>query len=247
MKNIEFAPMETDVIEKCLREYGLIEALHLKKEQLDQMTHFADFMLQTNTQMNLTGIIDPPEVADKHFADSLFLLAYTALPKGAKMIDVGTGAGFPAIPCALATPSLRVTMLDSLQKRIHFLQQACQMLSLDAKLIHGRAEEIGRKGEYREQYDLAAARAVAHLRELSEYCLPFVKVGGLFAAMKGRNVEAEIGESESAIQKLGGRLEDVVSYRLKDGSERALILIRKTNATAPKYPRASGKIKQQKL
>ncbi len=247
MKNIEFVPMGADTIEKCLREYGLTKALNLKESQFAQMTQFADFMLQTNTRMNLTGIIEPPEVADKHFADCLFLLSYTALPEHAEVIDVGTGAGFPAMPCAIARPDLRFTMLDSLQKRISFLKQACDMLSLDAKLVHGRAEEVARKGEYREQYDLAAARAVAHLRELSEYCLPFVKVGGLFAAMKGRNVEEELAESESAIHKLGGRLEQVISYQLKDGSERALILVRKVGATAAKYPRASGKIKQQKL
>ena len=247
MKNIEFIPMEQSVLNEVLRSYGLTELLSLSEEQLVRMKRFADLMLDMNTKMNLTGIIDSEGVADKHFADSLLLLKYLPIKENAKVIDVGTGAGFPALPCMLAREDLRFTLLDGLQKRITFLQSVCDELGLRADAVHGRAEEIARKAEYREQYDVATARAVAHLRELSEYCLPYVKVGGVFAAMKGRDMQPELDESKSAIAKLGGKIEDVISYQLDDGSERTLVIIRKVAATAAKYPRASGKMKKEKL
>ena len=247
MKNIEFSPMDRMILEDVLQTYGLTALLKLDSGKLDKMKQFADLMLDWNTRMNLTGIIDSEGVADKHFADSLLLLRYLSLEQNAKVIDVGTGAGFPAVPCMLARPDLRFTLLDGLQKRITFLDTACKELGITAEGLHGRAEEIARKPEYREQYDAATARAVAHLRELSEYCLPFVRVGGIFAALKGRDMKQELEESKSAIFKLGGKVEKVVDYQLTDGSERTLVLIRKISETAAKYPRASGKIKKEKL
>ncbi len=247
MKNIEFVPMDRNVLEDVLKSYGLTELLTLSGEQLDRMKQFADQMLDMNTKMNLTGIIDSEGVADKHFADSLLLLKYLPIKEDAKVIDVGTGAGFPALPCMLARPDLKFTLLDGLQKRITFLQSVCDSLKIKAEALHGRAEEIARKAEYREQYDVATARAVAHLRELSEYCLPYVKVGGVFAAMKGRDMQVELDEAKSAISKLGGKIEDVISYQLNDGSERTIVIVRKIAATAAKYPRASGKMKKEKL
>ncbi len=196
---------------------------------------------------NLTGIIDSEGVADKHFADSLLLLKYLQISDHAKVIDVGTGAGFPALPCMIARPDLQFTLLDGLQKRITFLNTVCEQLHLSAEALHGRAEEIARKPEYREQYDIATARAVAHMRELSEYCLPYVKVGGVFAAMKGRDMQTELEEAKNAITKLGGKIENVITYQLIDGSERTIVLVRKIAATAAKYPRASGKMKKEKL
>lgn len=247
MKNIEFSPMDRKILEAVLQQYGLTELLGLDETKLIQMKQFADLMLDMNTKMNLTGIIDSEGVADKHFADSLLLLKYCPIPQGAKVIDVGTGAGFPALPCMIARPDLKFTLLDGLQKRITFLQNVCDTMGLSAQAVHGRAEELARKLEYREQYDVATARAVAHLRELSEYCLPYVKVGGVFAALKGRDMKQELEESRSAIAKLGGKVRDVIDYQLVDGSERTLIVVEKIAATAAKYPRASGKIKKEKL
>ncbi len=247
MKNIEFSPIDPKVLKTVLDGYGFCELLTLDDGKLAQMEEFANLMLDMNTKMNLTGIIDSEGVADKHFADSLFLLKYLNVTENAKVIDVGTGAGFPALPCMIARPDLRFTLLDGLQKRIAFLQNVCDTLHLKADAVHGRAEEAARKPEYRERYDVATARAVAHLRELSEYCLPYVKVGGVFAALKGREMAEEIEESKSAIGKLGGKIEDIIEYSLSDGSERTIVLIRKVKETAAKYPRASGKMKKEKL
>ncbi len=247
MKNIEFSPMDQGILQRVLEEYGLVEQLHLGESQIRKMKQFADLMLDWNTRMNLTGIIDSEDVADKHFADSLLLLKYLPFMQNAKVIDVGTGAGFPALPCMIARQDLQFTLLDGLQKRITFLNAVCDEVGLNAEGLHGRAEEVAKKTEYREQYDVATARAVAHLRELSEYCLPFVKVGGVFAAMKGRDMQEELAESKSAIAKLGGKVEKVIDYQLNDGSERTLVIVRKVAATTPKYPRASGKIKKEKL
>ncbi len=247
MKNVEFSPIDRQVLKNVLEQYGFCESLALHEDKLSQMEQFANLMLDMNTKMNLTGIIDSEGVADKHFADSLFLLKYLEIAENAKVIDVGTGAGFPALPCMIARPDLQFTLLDGLQKRVLFLRNVCAEIGLKADAIHGRAEEVARKAEYREQYDVATARAVAHLRELSEYCLPYVKVGGVFAALKGREMTLELEESKSAIAKLGGKIENVIVYSLADGSERTIVLIRKIKETAPKYPRASGKIKKEKL
>lgn len=247
MKNIEFIPMNRLVLERVLGDYGLIELLELDGEKITRMQRFADIMLDWNTRMNLTGIIDSEGVADKHFADSLLLLKYLEIPQGAKMIDVGTGAGFPAVPCMLTRPDLRCTLLDGLQKRVNFLNEACSELQCPVQTLHGRAEELARKSEYREQYDVATARAVAHLRELSEYCLPYVKVGGVFAALKGRDMETEIAESKNAISKLGGQIEKIIPYQLIDGSGRTLVIVKKVSPTLSKYPRAGSKIKKEKL
>lgn len=247
MKNIEFSPIDPIVLKKVLDKYGFCEQFDLNGEKLVQMEKFANIMLDWNTRMNLTGIIDSEEVADKHFADSLFLLKYLPVSQSAKVIDVGTGAGFPAMPCMIARPDLNFTLLDGLQKRITFLNTVCSELDLKAECLHGRAEEIARKAEYRERFDVATARAVAHLRELSEYCLPYVKIGGVFAALKGRDITVELDEAKGAIAKLGGKIENVIEYQLADGSERTIVIVRKISGTAAKYPRASVKMKKEKL
>ncbi len=247
MKNIEFSPIDPIVLKQVLDQYGFCELLALDEQKLAQMERFANLMLDMNTKMNLTGIIDSEGVADKHFADSLFLLKYLQISENAKVIDVGTGAGFPALPCMIARPDLHFTLLDGLQKRINFLQNVCDELKIPVDAVHGRAEEIARKPEYRAQYDVATARAVAHLRELSEYCIPYLKVGGVFAALKGREMAQEIEEAKSAIGKLGGKIENIIEYQLADGSERTIVLVRKVKETLPKYPRPSGKMKKEKL
>lgn len=219
----------------------------LSAETLSSFDRYAEMLVDWNERINLTAITEPGEICIKHFLDSILLLQKTELAKGARLIDVGTGAGFPAVPCVLVRTDLRITLLDSLNKRIGFLQELTNTLGVDAECLHARAEEAGQKADYREQYDCATARAVAHLRELSEYCLPFVKVGGLFAALKGGDVEQELSEAKPAIRLLGGQVESVENYFLPDGSGRSLVKIRKISQTPTKYPRNAGKMKKQPL
>ena len=198
-----------------------------------------------NHRKNPTAITDDEGVAEKHFADSLLPLTMVQLPIGASLVDVGSGAGFPGLPMALARPDLRVTFLDSLQKRLTFLAQLTQMLGVPAAMLHARAEDGAKLPELREQYDMATARAVAAMPVLTEYCLPFVKQGGVFAAMKGPSETAE--QAETAAKLLGGEIVGEESYTLPTAGERKLIRIRKTAPTPQKYPRRSDKIKKQPL
>lgn len=228
---------------------GLAEdaGIVLSPDQLEKLDQYAGLLAEWNEKINLTAILEPQEIAVKHFLDSLLFLNYAKPEEGASLIDVGTGAGFPSVPCKIARPDLRLTLLDSLNKRIVFLEELTSALGVTANCIHARAEEAGRLPALREQYDHATARAVAHLRELSEYCLPFVKSGGLFTALKGGDVEQELEEAKPAIKLLGGQVEAVHCYTLPDGSRRTAILIRKRSQTPTKYPRPSGKIKKQPL
>ena len=196
--------------------------------------------------MNLTAITEPAEAWEKHFLDCAILLQKVQLPLGATCIDVGTGAGFPGMVLALLRPDLQVTLLDSLQKRIGFLEQTAAKLGLaNVRCIHARAEDGAKLPELREQFDMATARAVAAMPVLTEYCLPFVKQGGVFAAMKGPSETAE--QAETAAKLLGGEIVGEESYTLPTAGERKLIRIRKTAPTPQKYPRRSDKIKKQPL
>ena len=191
--------IQTNELKRLLEEQGIEST----EEQLLQFDRYAELLVEWNKRMNLTAITEPDEMIRKHFLDSAVLLSYVSLPKNAAVIDVGTGAGFPSVPCTILRPDLKLTLLDSLNKRITFLSALCSALGIPAECVHARAEEGGRMPSLREQFDLATARAVAHLRELSEYCLPFVKVGGLFAALKGPDLEEELSEAKSAIRLLG--------------------------------------------
>ena len=215
----------------------------LSPEQLQKLDLYAALLVEWNKKVNLTAILEPGEIAIKHFLDSLLLLKYAAPQEGASLIDVGTGAGFPSVPCGIARPDLKLTLLDSLNKRILFLQELTSSLGIAADCIHARAEEGGQLPKLREQFD----HATAHLRELSEYCLPFVKAGGLFTALKGGEIQQELEEAKPAIKLLGGQIEEVHSYTLPDGSGRTAVCIRKRSQTPTKYPRPSGKIKKQPL
>ena len=222
-----------------MRQYGAMIGLELVEEKLDQLDEYARFLVEYNEKVNLTAITDPDEIIRKHFADSLQLLAQVPMAQGARLIDVGTGAGFPSLPLKIARPDLQVTLLDSLNKRIVFLQ---------AETIHARAEEAGRRPQLREGFDFATARAVSHLRELSEYCLPFVKVGGSFLAMKGPEVEQELEEGERAVKLMGGRVGQVIHYELPEiGEGRTLLVIPKERPTPKEYPRPSAKIAKKPL
>ena len=229
------------------------EGIPLSPEALARFDRYAELLCEWNEKINLTAITAPEEIVTKHFLDSLLLLQSAQPERGASLIDVGTGAGFPSLPCKLARDDLRVTLLDSLNKRVLFLQEVTRELGLaegnaaPVECVHFRAEEAGQAPDYREQYDLATARAVAHLRELSEYCLPFVKAGGRFVALKGADVEQELAEAKPAIKLLGGQVERVDEKKLPDGSGRSLIAIRKISQTSTKYPRSAAKMKKQPL
>lgn len=208
---------------------------------------YAQLLVEWNEKINLTAITEPDDIVIKHFIDSLLLLKATDIPAKATLIDVGTGAGFPSLPVSIVRRDLSPTLLDSLNKRIIFLEELCKNIKVDAKFLHSRAEDAGAKSEYREKFDIATARAVAHLRELSEYCLPFVKVGGIFAALKGYDIEEELKEASYAISKLGGKIEEVKKFNLPFDNKRSIVIIRKYRQTPPKYPRNTAKIKKSPL
>lgn len=230
-----------------LQENLVGEGFACSDELAGRFDRYAELLVQWNEKMNLTAITEPDEIVIKHFLDSLLLLKACPLPAGSSLIDVGTGAGFPSVPVALMRPDIQLTLMDSLNKRITFLQTLCQELEIPADCVHARAEEVGGKPEYREQYDAACARAVAHLRELSEYCLPFVKRGGVFVALKGYEIEQELEEARYAIKQLGGKIEKVTKFTLPGENRRAIVVIRKERPTPPKFPRPSGKIKKSPL
>lgn len=218
----------------------------LYEVHFQQFSTYLEELVETNAHMNLTAITEPEEIWAKHFLDSAVLLKKVSLPLGASCIDVGTGAGFPGMVLAILRPDLQVTLLDSLQKRIGFLEHTAELLGLgNVRCVHARAEDAAQNPVYREQFDLATARAVAALPVLSEYCLPFVKIGGRFAAMKGPSEAAET--AETAIAVLGGRVISEEEYALAQAGERRLIVIEKAEITPAKYPRRSDKIKKKPL
>ena len=230
-----------------LKEYAAGFGVTLDTAQLDAFDRYAALLVEWNAKMNLTAITEPQEIVIKHFVDSLSLLSLCPIPQGARLVDVGTGAGFPSVPLKIARPDLHLTLLDSLNKRITFLQELSQSLGQDNECIHARAEEVGRSPVYREKYDMAVSRAVARLYELSEYCLPFVRAGGIFAAYKGNDCDKECAEAGRAVHLLGGELKAVKRLGLPDGSGRAIVLIKKRSQTSTKYPRPHSKIAKNPL
>ena len=221
-------------------------ALPVTEEQYAKFAAYAAHLVEKNAVMNLTAITDPQGIAEKHFLDSVLPLTLFDIPEGASLVDVGTGAGFPGVPLAIVRPDLRLTLVDSLQKRVGFLNELCAMLDIPAECHHLRAEDAG-QGSLRESFDIAVARAVSRLSVLCEYCLPLVKVGGAFLAMKGGDCDAELREAYTAIKTLGGATEKVEKYSLPNGDSRTLIVVRKISATPARYPRPQGKIKAKPL
>ena len=216
--------------------------IELSSGQMDQFCEYARLLVEWNQRMNLTAITDPEGIAVRHFVDSLTLLRAAPPPPKAKLLDVGAGAGFPSIPACIARPDLKPTLLDSLNKRLIFLHTLTEALAIPAELVHQRAEDAGRMPEYREGFDLVCARAVARLSALCEYCLPFVRVGGCFAALKGPDGPQELNEAGRAIDLLGGGQAQLHPFTLPDGSERVVITIKKLRPTPTKYPRKGTKI-----
>lgn len=212
---------------------------------LERFDRYAELLVQWNERMNLTAITNPYEIVEKHFIDSLMLARYFDLSLCETVIDVGTGAGFPSLPLLIYRNNLSLTLLDSLQKRLGFLDAVLHETELFARTVHGRAEDMGQKAEYRESFDLATARAVAPMNVLAEYCMPFVRVGGYFVALKGSSDDST--DAEQAIELLGGRIESKVSYKLNGGDGRTIIVVKKISQTPTQYPRRTKKITTKPL
>ena len=223
--------------------------VELNSEQLDSFDKLAVWLADWNTRINLTSITDPTEMVYKHFADSLTVLAAANLPTGSSFIDVGTGGGFPGLPLLIARQDLHGVLLDSTMKKLMFVDRVINGLEMQqrGRTLHMRAEEAGVKIQLRNRFDFSVSRAVANLRELSEYCLPLTKVGGTFIALKGTKAKEEISEAKAAIKLLGGEIVEVKQYFLGDMGMRNVIIVKKVSPTPPKYPRASAKIAKEPI
>ena len=223
-------------------------SLAISGEAVSRLDRFAGMLVEKNKLFNLTAITDPDGIAVKHFADSLSVMAVCDLPSAGKILDLGTGAGFPGVPLLAANPDLDIAFMDSTAKKLGFISSSLEDLDLSASFINMRAEDAGRDRdkEYRESFDLVVSRAVAPLNVLCEYALPLVKVGGTFIAMKGANAETELSEAQSAVKKLGASLAKTVDVPLTDG-KRTLLVFEKVSPVSEIYPRAGGKIKKSPL
>ncbi len=211
-------------------------------QQRDQFVDYYELLIEKNKVMNLTAITDFDDVLDKHFLDSVSLAHFIDLPKAARVLDLGTGAGFPGIPLKILFPNLKMTLADSLNKRILFLNEVIAALGLtDIETVHGRAEDLAREPDYREQFDYCVSRAVANLSSLSEYCLPFVKIDGAFISYKSGDIKEELAAAKKAIFLLGGQLDSVIPFQLAGTSlHRSFVIISKNKKTPKAYPRRSG-------
>ena len=229
-------------IEYILKEFDKCD-ISLSKEQGEKLLKLYEFLIEYNEKVNLTAITDFEEVVIKHFVDSILPFSKLSIDKGASFIDVGTGAGFPSIPLLIYRPDLEGTLLEALNKRCVFLEAACELVGVKAKVIHGRAEDYAK--DKREQFDIATARAVAAMPVLCEYCLPYVKTGGRFVALKSVNENSD--ESENAIKLLGGKTEQILDYEITNGDSRRLLVKKKISQTPTKYPRNPSMIKKKPL
>lgn len=221
--------------------------IYLDENAGERFEIYYNLLVSWNEKMNLTAITDPEGVLIKHFYDSLLFFKVTEVKNGAQIIDVGTGAGFPGLALKIARPDIKLTLLDGLNKRLTFLEAVLKETGLDAELVHKRAEECGKDKKYRERYDFATARAVKVMPVLCEYCLPFVKTGGNFIALKGATGKEELEASKNALKLLGGKTEAVIEENLPEGDKRILINIKKISQISPKYPRDNAKISKNPL
>lgn len=226
------------ILDQGCQEMGI----SLNEGQRQQFIDFYEYLVEKNKVMNLTGITEFQEVLVKHFLDSLACVKAVDMQKVKRVMDVGTGAGFPGVPLKIAFPHLDACLLDSLKKRVNFLEETFDLLKLtDITAIHGRAEEYAKNKAYRESFDLCVSRAVSNLATLSEYCLPYVKTGGSFISYKSGTVQEEVDQAEKAVKILGGKIRDVVYFQLPDSEiQRSLVVIEKIKATPGKYPRKAG-------
>jgi len=228
----------SEIFKSKLNEIGIT----LNDKQKEQFDKFYELLVEWNKVMNLTGIIEYEEVNEKHFVDSLSIVKAIDMNQVESVIDIGTGAGFPGIPLKIAFPHLKVVLLDSLNKRINFLNTVINELGLEnIETIHGRAEDFAKQPAYREQFDLCVSRAVANLATLSEYCIPYVKKDGMFIPYKSGEIDEEVEQAKKAVHVLGGKLQDVIKFQLP-GTEigRSFVIVKKLQNTAKKYPRKAG-------
>lgn len=233
MKKYDTLQFQKDLEDLCI---------HLSDSQIEQFLIYYEMLFERNQVMNLTAITEYEDVLKKHFVDSVCLVKACELIDGISLIDVGTGAGFPGLALKIAFPKLKVTLVDSLNKRVLFLDDVIRELGLkNVDTVHGRAEDLAKPGRLREKYDLCVSRAVANLSTLSEYCLPFVKVGGMFIAYKSEKVFEELSSAGRSISILGGELERQIEFKLPNSDVyRNLIVIRKKERTSDRFPRKSG-------
>ncbi len=235
--------LDFDKIAPACEDFGVT----LTDEIRERLNTYARLLVEWNEKMNLTAIVDDEGILYKHFFDCLLFLKNADIKKGAKTIDVGTGAGFPGMVLKIARPDIELTLLDSLNKRLNFLNAVLGELGLTAETVHLRAEEGGKNPLYREQFDIACARAVANLPALCEYCLPYVKKGGVFVAMKAAAVEDEAAAAQNAIKLLGGEKPTIICETLTGNEQRAFVFIKKISQTPTKYPRNGVKISKTPL
>lgn len=230
------------ISKELLKEKAAGFGVNLDEKALERFDIYARLLVEWNEKINLTAITKPEEIVIKHFVDSLTVFSATEIPTGAKIIDVGTGAGFPGVAMLIARPDLDITLLDSTNKKLNVIRDILEKIGLEANVIHKRAEEAGQSKDFRETYDFATARAVSNLRDLSEYCIPFVRPGGMFISMKSAKADEEIEEGKKAVSVLGGKIIEKKTFELENAGERTVILIKKISATPAKYPRPSAKI-----
>lgn len=226
--------MNKELFKDCIKKFGG----DISEEKLLKFSKYSSLLVEWNEKMNLTAVCDPDGISVRHFADSISPLYYVDFPENSKIIDIGTGAGFPGIPLKIMREDLKLTLMDSLNKRINFLKEVREKTGIDeTECIHARAEEYGRKEEYREKFDIGISRAVAQLRVLSEYALPFIKVGGIFIAMKAFDIDEEISLAKEKIRLLGGKIEEIKEVEVPNSDAlRKIVIIRKVKKTDKKYP-----------
>ncbi len=229
--------------ELCCSEFEKY-GIKLDEVKYSKLDKYAEFLVEYNNNVNLTALTEPDDILFKHFIDSVMMLKYVDIPPNSTLIDVGTGAGFPSVPIKIFRDDIKLTLLDSLAKRVTFLEKLCDLVEVDANTIHGRAENIAKMPEYREKFDFSCARAVAELSVLSEYCIPFLREGGYFISMKGPNEDLSI--AENAVQILGGSIVSDVNYSI-NSDKRRIVTIKKISQTPTKYPRNSAQIKKKHL
>ena len=235
-------------IKNIIKEKSEVMGLSVSDDLIEKLEIYAKELKEWNEKINLTAITDDEGIAVKHFIDSLMLLKYVDIPENSKIIDVGTGAGFPGLVIAATRPDVKVTLLDSTGKKLKVVNDIGEKMGLsNYEILNMRAEEAGQKKEYREIYDFATARAVAELRVLSEYCLPFVKQNGYFISMKGALADKEIENASNALKTLSGKIEEKYNFNLCDAGERNIIKIKKISQIPTKYPRVSAQIAKKPL
>lgn len=233
-----------NVLKEESQKLGIV----LDDSQLEKFKIYMNYLLEYNSHTNLTAIKNPEDIMIKHFLDSMILDEFLNINSGSKIVDIGTGAGFPGVPLKILRQDISLTLIDSLNKRVVFLKELMKKLDLQADVVHARAEDLGRDNKFREKFDFATSRAVAPLNVLCEYCLPYVKVGGCFAALKGPEVEDEVKNSNHALQILGGKTEDCESFELPmDKGKRSIVAIKKTSSTPASYPRSNSQISKTPL